>query len=97
MAVHQLTITLTGSAQPLSSTTNPSINARWASIESETGNSAVAVGTSVVTATSYGSQVLAGPAARLILNPSDGNLCIGLNTTYVIGTANQVIHVLYIL
>ena len=97
MAVHHLTITLTGAAQALStpSAGNPSINCCELQIESETGNAAVAVGGSGVTATDYGRTVGAGTAAAITLRPANGE-SIKLASTYVIGTLNQKIHILYI-
>ncbi len=94
MAVHHITVTLAATATPISAT---SINARWVYIESETGNADVKVGGSTITTTDYGMIVTAGPATAKVMAPADGNLCIGLNTTYLLGTASQKVHVLYIL
>lgn len=93
MAVHHLTITLTGAAQPILATAGQ--NCRELQLESETGNADVKVGGSGVTATDYGRTIEAGPSKAVIIRPSDGNLSIGLNTTYLFGTANQKVHVLY--
>lgn len=94
MAVHHITVTLGTTATLVSST---SLNARWVYIESETGNADVKVGQSTVSSTDYGMIVSAGTAAAKTLNPSDGSLCIGLNTLYLLGTSTQKVHVLYIL
>ncbi len=94
MAVHHITVTLGAGITQISSS---SINARWVYIENTTSNADVKVGDRNLTSADYGMIVQAGPDKAKTLNPADGNLCIGLNTTYLLGTAAQVVHVLYIL
>lgn len=98
MAIHHLTVTLGAGATPISaqSGTTPTINCRWLRIESETGNADVKVGGSTVSSTDYGAIVTAGATNGLVMAPSDGNLCINLTSTYLLGTAAQKVHCLYI-
>ena len=96
MAVHHLTVTLTGIAQALLTPAvgSPSINAREVQIESETGNAVVTVGGPTVSATDYGRSITAGPTNGIVFRDAGHN--INLASTYVFGTVSQKIHVLYI-
>ncbi len=96
MAVHHVTVTLTGSAQAILTPAagSPSDNCREVQIESETGNAAVTVGGSTVSATDYGASIAAGPSGRIVFRDAGHN--INLASTYVFGTVSQKNHVLYI-
>lgn len=97
MALHHLTVTLTGAAQALATPAagSPPIAAQWLRIESEGGNADVKVGQSTITATDYGGIVAAGAASALTMIASQG-LPIVFSSIYVIGTVSQKIHLLYI-
>lgn len=97
MAVHHITVTLGTPATAIStpSTGNPSINCQQLQIESETGNADVKVGGSTLTTTDYGRIVTAGPTNAITLSSPQG-LAINLASTYLLGTAGQKVHCLYI-
>ena len=99
MAVHHVTVTLTGAAQllvPAPAAGTPSINCREVHIQNTKNNADVYVGGSTVSTTDYGFALVssATAAAELVMRPQGHN--VNLSSTYVIGTAAQVIHVLYI-
>lgn len=97
MAVHHLTVTLTGAAQALSTPAagTPSINCKEIQIQSESGNAAVYIGGAGVTSSDYGQSIAATSILPTIMRPA-GNTTINLASTYVTGTLNNKIHVLYI-
>lgn len=89
--------TLDGTSQSLADASpNQHRPIKWLRIESETGNAAVLVGTSTLTATIYGFSVTAGAAASKDIGPFGGGECpFNLEDVYVRGTDTQVIHVTY--
>lgn len=92
MAWFASTVTLTGSAQQLftpGAVPKPII---WIRIESDTGNAAVQVGDSTVSATVYGASVLAGPAAAVTFGTGDIPK-MNLESIWVIGTNTQKIRI----
>lgn len=97
MAVHHVTVTLTGAAQALvpQSGSNPTINCKEVQIQGESGGAAVFIGGIGVTTTDYGQTIAATSVTPVILRPNGGH-AINLASTYVIGTQNNKIHVLYI-
>lgn len=98
MAVHQLTITLTGSAQAISTPAagQPSINVQELQLQAEANNAQIAVGNAAVTASDYGQIITANQTTPLVMGRAAGTRSINLASTYVIGTANQKLHVLWI-
>lgn len=98
MAVHHLTVTLTGAAQALSTPAagSPSINCREVQIQSELNNATVAVGGSTVTITDYGRLLISSATVADVVVLRDAGNNINLASTYVFGTLNQKIHVLYV-
>lgn len=97
MALHHVTVTLGSGATAISTPAagQPSINCQWLRIESETGNADVKVGGSTVSSTDYGGIAEAGASKAVILAPSQGE-AINLASTYLLGTANQKVHCMYI-
>ena len=99
MAVHHITLTLTGVAQPLQAAPaagSPSTNCREVHIQNTKNNSDVFVGGSTVSTTDYGFALVSSSTvpAEIVMRPAGHN--VNLSSTYVIGTNGNVIHIIYI-
>ena len=92
MALIHIDLTLSGAAERLYTTRK---GIRQLIIQNPTGNSAIYIGGSTVSATSYGQTVAAG-AASTVLGPFSGDAPVNTSEVYVIGTLNDVIHALLI-
>lgn len=97
MAVHHLTVTLTGAAQQLSApVAGVSINCKELQIQGESGGAAVYIGgTNAVSSTDYGQSIAATSVTPVVMRPP-GMTTINLASTWVIGTNGNKIHLLYI-
>lgn len=97
MAIHHITVTLGATAAAIStpSAGSPSINCKEIQLESESGNATVYIGGSSVSSTDYGRTLSAGTAAAITIRPA-ANATINLASTYLLGTASQKVHVLYV-
>lgn len=93
MALIHIDLTLNGAAQQLYSTARKGI--RQLIIQNPTGNDAVYVGGSTVSANSYG-QAVAAATASSVLGPFSGDAPVNTSEVYVKGTNNNVIHALLI-
>lgn len=93
MALHVLTVTLSGSAQQLTATVTP---VRQIFFENDTGNADVKVGTSTLSSTVYGFIVEAGPSKPKSMGPFSGDSPLGLQEIWVLGTDTQKLRVTYI-
>ena len=94
-----VTITTTGTAQsvhPLSATVYHT-PVKYVRLESETSNADVKVGDKNITATTYGMILEAGPTKYKEIGPfGGGDSPFNLEDIWVIGTATQIIHILYV-
>ena len=92
MALHQVTLTMTGSAVQASATSVPFSYMR---IENEASNAIVKYGLSTVTSTDYAGSVLADTTTinnSVIIGPMPQPGCMNLLEFYFLGTNSQKIH-----
>lgn len=91
MAFHHIDVTLSGNTR-VTATNTP---VRQVLVHNTTGNAAVLVGDSDLSATSYGLSIAAG-ATQEVAGSFSGDAPVNLNEIYLRGTDAQVVHVLYV-
>lgn len=96
MSLHVIVVTLGATAAAISvpAAGAPSIRCRELRLESETGNADVKIGDQTLTTTNYGGIVMAGPAAAVTFRQDTHS--IDLSSVFLLGTATQKVHVLYV-
>ncbi len=97
MAVHHITVTMTGSPVPILAANPPttnSVNCQFLIIENAASNADVKVGGSTLSSTDYGKIVESGAAKAVTITGTQANP-INLATTYLLGTNTQLVHCLY--
>lgn len=91
MAIKHYNVTIGASATQVSSTRTP---IKLAIIHNTTGNSAIFIGDSTVTASIYGHTLAS--AGNLTIGPFSGEAPFSTDELYIAGTQNNVVHVLVV-
>lgn len=91
MAFKHYDVTIGAAATQVSSTKTP---VQWLFIHNTAQNSAIYIGSSTVTASSYGHTLAA--SEEVPIGPGTAGYPINLDEVYIFGTENDVVHVLAI-
>ena len=94
MAIKHYDITLEATATQITSTTATRKGVRQMVIQNTSGNSAIYLGDSTVTSTTYGYSVANG--GTLTLGPFSGSAPYATDELYIFGTAQDVVHILVV-